>query len=171
MARPNPSNVYHFHSKIVGVTYKNPDGSDRQKFISKCQLFETLVLDHEEDNAHDPNAVRVCRENGQQLGYLNTKLAEEIVLKSEKGYRFAAFIKDITGKKRKGQSLGVNLLIVQADPGIGDHHVKKYVNQLLRDDPELEGAKVRNGCLGQLVFPIAMMIIGMIRYFHFTGRK
>ena len=105
----------HFHTKIVGVTYKNSDGSHRQKLIAKCDVFETLTLDHEEDNAHDPNAVRVCRQNGQQLGYLNAGLAEEIVRKSANGYRFAAIISDITGGG-KGESFGVNLLIVEAEP-------------------------------------------------------
>ena len=171
MARSHDSRVRHFHTKIAGVTHKNTDGTDRQKFISKCQLLETLVLDHEGDNPHDRNAVRVCRGNGQQLGYLNAELAEEIARKSEKGYRFAAFIKDITGGKRKGHSFGVNLLILQAEPGIGDHHVKEHLNQLIRDDPELEGAKVESGCLRKLIFPFAMIVIGVIFYFYLTGRK
>ncbi len=72
MARSQDSKVRHFHTKIVGVTHKNADGSNRQKIIRKCGVFETLVFDHEEDNPHDANAVRVCRQNGQQLGYLNS---------------------------------------------------------------------------------------------------
>jgi len=105
------------------------------------------------------------------LGYLNAGLAKEVVSKSGKGYRFAVFIKEITGEDRRGQSLGVNLLIIQAEPGIGAHHVKKYVNQLIRDDPELEGAKVESGKSGKLIFAIAMIAVGVILYFYFTWRK
>jgi hypothetical protein len=171
MARSKGSNVRHFHTKIVGVTYKNSDGTDRQKLIAKCHVFETLDLDHEEDNAHDPNAVRVCRQNGQQLGYLGADLAEEVVRKSANGYRFATFIKDITGGKRKGQSFGVNLLIVQADPQTDDRQVKKYVNQLIQEDPELAGAKLEGGCSGKLIMIVMMIVVGAILYHFLTGRK
>ena len=117
-----------------------------------------------------PNAVRVLRGNGQQLGYLNAGFAEKIVRKSANGYRFAAFINDITGGG-KGQSLGVNLLIIEADPQTDDRQVKKYLNQLIREDPELEGAKLESGCLGRLIFPIAMIVIGVKFYFYVTGSR
>ncbi len=82
---------------------------------------------------------------------------------------FEVFIKDITGGE--GKSFGVNLLIIQAEPGIGDQLVKNYLNRLIRDDPELEGAKIESGCLGKLILWIAMIAIGVILYFYFTGRK
>jgi len=63
-ARP----VRHFHTKVVGVSHENDDGSSRQAIIRKCKPLEKLDLDHDEGNPHDPNAVRVCRENGGQLG-------------------------------------------------------------------------------------------------------
>jgi HIRAN domain len=63
--------------------------------------LETLELDHEDDNPHDPNAVRVSRKTGEQLGYLRAELAAEIVSKSEHGYQFVVFITDITGDERK----------------------------------------------------------------------
>jgi hypothetical protein len=171
MARSKGSNVRHFHTKIAGVTHKNADGSDRQKLIAKCQVFETLELDHEENNAHDPNAVRVCRQNGHQLGYLGADLAEEIVRKSAKGYRFAAVIKGITGGKRKGQSFGVNLLIVQADPNTNDRQVKKYLKKLIQEDPELTGAKLKSGCSAKVVMVVLAIVVGAILYFYLSGRK
>ena len=69
--------------------------------FGNVRLFETLDLDHEEDNLHDPNAVRVLRRTGEQLGYLRSELAAEIVSKSNHGYRFVVFIKDLTGNERK----------------------------------------------------------------------
>jgi HIRAN domain len=164
------SNVRHFHTKIVGVTHENADGTDRQAVIRKCRLFENLALDHEEDNPHDPNAVRVCRTNWQQLGYLNAGLAEEIVEKSGRGYTFAVFIKDLTGGQ-KGQSVGVNLLIVQAEPGVSVRDVKKYLKKLIRDDPELRGMKLKGGCAGK-IFALAMaLVVGVVIYLVLTRRK
>jgi HIRAN domain len=179
MARSRDSEVCHFHTKIVGVTYQNSDGSYRQKLIRKCRLFESLLLDHEEDNPHDANAVRVCRQNGQQLGYLDGGLAEEIVRKSNRGYRFATFVKEVTGG-RKGEWLGVNLLILQAEPGVNDRQVKNYLRQLIREDPELDGANVNGGCSGRLLalaivvtvaFILCLVIVGFILYLLFVGRK
>jgi hypothetical protein len=177
MARSNVSKVSHFHTKIVGVTYQNFDGTDRQKLIRNCQVFETLTLDHEEDNPHDENAISVCRENGQRLGYLNAGLAKKVVSKSANGHRFAVFIKEITGGG-KGQSLGVNLLVVEAIPGVSDHQVYNYVNDLIKSDPELNGARVREihgaedeaGCFGKLVLLVAL-IAGFVVLIIFLGRK
>jgi hypothetical protein len=156
--------VRHFHTKIVGVSHQNADGSDRQRLIRECRLFETLVLDHEEDNPHDPNAVRVLRQTGEQLGYLGAELAEEIVWKSNNGYRFLVLIKDITGGKRKAQSLGVNLLVIQAEPGVGEGPAKRYLKQLIKDDPELEGARIESGGLGCFVALAFIVACGLIIY-------
>jgi hypothetical protein len=162
--------VRHFHTKIVGVSHCNPDGSDRQGLIRECQVFETLDLDHEESNPHDPNAVRVLRKTGEQLGYLRAELAAEIVSKAKSGYRFVVFIKDITGGNRKGQSLGVNLLVIQAEPGVGDGPVKRYLNQLIKTDPELQGASIGNKGRGSLIVLALMIASGLIIYFLMRRR-
>jgi hypothetical protein len=72
----------HFFSKVVGVTHRNADGSSCQAIIKRCRLLEKLDLNHEDDNPADPNAARVCRENGEQIGYLREELAEEVVDRS-----------------------------------------------------------------------------------------
>lgn len=59
-----------FKIKVVGVTFPNPDGSDRQAFIKRCRSGEPIRLVREYDNPHDPMAVAVFRAKGQQLGYL-----------------------------------------------------------------------------------------------------
>jgi HIRAN domain len=84
--------------RFVGVTHENSDGTDRQKVIQKCGLFENLALEHQDDNPHDSNAVRVCRKNGQQLGKLNSVLAGEIVEESERGYHFRSDTRSSTAK-------------------------------------------------------------------------
>ncbi len=96
---------------------------------------------------------------------------EEIVWKSEQGYRFVAFIKDITGGRKGAQTFGVNLLVVEADPGVADRLAKKYLNQLIREDPELRGMKLKSGCVGKLKVLFVLVVVGVILYFYFTGRK
>jgi hypothetical protein len=121
-----------------------------------------LDLDHEQDNPHDPNAVRVLRRTGEQLGYLQAELAAEIVSKSKRGYRFEAFITDISGDEQNGQSLGVKLLVIQAEPGIEDRPVKNYLKHLITTDPELEWANTESigpGCLIALALIIASWVI------------
>src|SRR4051794_1684691 len=100
----------HFHSKIVGVTKKNDDGSNRQKLLPGCRPAMVLTLDHEEGNRFDPNAVRVLRPDGKQLGYLSAELAEEVVKKSKTGFRYQCFAKDLTGGG-EGESYGMNILL------------------------------------------------------------
>jgi hypothetical protein len=90
--------------------------------------------------------VRVLNRNGEQLGFLASTLAADVVSMSEQGYRFAAIIKDVTGGGKE-QSLGVNLLIIRPVPGTGDRDARKYLKRLIRTDPGLGGATVRGGCL------------------------
>ena len=59
-----------FKIPVVGVTFPNPNGSDRQQFIKQCRPGETIRLIREPDNPHDPLAVAVLRANDQQVGYL-----------------------------------------------------------------------------------------------------
>lgn len=127
--------VKHFFTKIAGVTHRNQDGTNRQRIIERCKLLEKLILEHEEDNPVDPNAIKICRENGQQLGYLNADLAPRVVRESNEGYRFAAFISDLTGGRREAPTRGVNLLVVVANPGVTDREAQDYVDSLLTDLP------------------------------------
>lgn len=128
--------VKHFHSKIVGVTHKNADGSSRQAIIGKCTPLEKLTLENDEHNPHDPNAVMVLRSNGKQLGFMNTTLASEIVSKSQRGYRYAVFVKNITGGTLGKESLGVNILIVVADPGVSEQEAEDYTRQIDLSDAD-----------------------------------
>jgi len=119
-----------FYTKVAGVSHRNEDGTSRQEIIRRCQPSETLLLHHDEQNPHDPNAVRVCRHNGDQVGFLNAELAEEVVHGSRRGYRYAAFLKNITGGTGDVTTLGVNLLVVVAAPGVTDQQAQNYVDML-----------------------------------------
>ncbi len=125
--------VRHFFSKVSGVSHENDDGTSRQKFIKKCRQFDLLILDHEEDNPYDRNAVKVCRESGDQIGYLQRKLAEEVVERSPKGYRYAVFIADITGGGLGKKTHGVNLLVIVCEPGTTDEEAQEYLDNVIKE--------------------------------------
>ncbi len=67
-----------FFSKVAGVTHDNRDGSSRQSAIDRCYIGEHLILEAEPDNRFDPHAVSVRRENGEQLGYLEARVAADV---------------------------------------------------------------------------------------------
>jgi len=58
-----------FYTQIHGINHKNADGSSRQKIIKDCYEAEEMVLVPEPDNPVDPDAVKICRKSGEQLGY------------------------------------------------------------------------------------------------------
>ena len=68
-----------FYTKIAGTSHRNSDGSSRTKAIKECEIAEELELRHEPENSFDPNAVAVLRKSGEQLGYLDARLAGEVV--------------------------------------------------------------------------------------------
>lgn len=95
-----------FNSKVVGVTYKNNDGSSRQEIISKCKINEKLLLIPEKYK--QDWAILVCRESYEVLGYLNSDLAREISdLIIRKKSQVDAKITSLTGGN--GTTKGVNI--------------------------------------------------------------
>ena len=103
---------------VVGVTYDNDDGSSRQKIISRCTEGEDLLLEHQPDNPHDPNAVAVVKKRtGEQIGFLEARLAKDIIRLVEKeGRAYVCQILHIKGGTRDKPTLGVNIKIGIAEP-------------------------------------------------------
>jgi hypothetical protein len=58
---------------VVGVTYEN-----RQEVVACLSIAEEVRLRREPDNPYDANAIRVERQDGRQIGYLNRYLAESL---------------------------------------------------------------------------------------------
>lgn len=61
-----------FETNVVGISFPNPDGSSREKIVSKCRRGQELFLEHEPDNLYDKNAVKILNHKEQQLGYLSS---------------------------------------------------------------------------------------------------
>lgn len=66
-----PGERSHFLLKVVGESFNNDDGTSRQAIIRRCQEGETIKLVRDPDNKYDPNAIKVCRMNGELIGFLS----------------------------------------------------------------------------------------------------
>lgn len=121
-----PPPPIHYFTKVAGVSHGN-----RQKIIRQCTLWELLLLDSEEDNKKDPNAIRVIRANGQQLGYISAEFAPEISKKARSGYSFGVYIAGLTGGEPGKPTRGVNLLIVELPPGRTQSEATTYLKELI----------------------------------------
>jgi single-stranded-DNA-specific exonuclease len=90
-------------TRVAGVTF---DG--RQGVIARLAIGEEILLKREPTNPYDPNAIRVERQNGQQIGYLNRHLAATLVpFFDENRQPLPASVHCLTGSQRPGYSLGV----------------------------------------------------------------
>ena len=94
----------HFFGHVAGESHRNADGSDRQAIIPRCRVGDRLVLEHEPDNPHDVNAIRVLRQNGEQIGYLDREFAGQVVSRSAKGWKFHATMAGIGRPRRSNTS-------------------------------------------------------------------
>ncbi|WP_339171170.1 HIRAN domain-containing protein [Anoxybacillus sp. FSL W8-1294] len=99
------------NTKIVGVTRKNEDGTSRQELIAECYEGEELFLEREPDNEHDPNAISVWNEYGEQLGYINKDLASKLAPQMDKGMRVACFVTAVTGGDDKSYGCNIKLVL------------------------------------------------------------
>ncbi|AEE23512.1 HIRAN protein [Glaciecola sp. 4H-3-7+YE-5] len=107
-----------FHTKLVGVKHKAPDGIDRQKIIGKfCKEEMELELIPEPLNKYDSDAIGVwITVNGlisskrYHIGYISTEISFRLSEEIQKGKEVYAYIKNVTGGLH-GKSLGVNITI------------------------------------------------------------
>ena len=64
------------HTKVVGVSYKNDDGTSRQEILEYCYMGERLVFDGFEYNGAPAYGVYTL--NGERLGNLSSEIARVI---------------------------------------------------------------------------------------------
>jgi len=118
-----PDMPYEFFSKVAGVTFKNDDGSDRQRLIvAHCKPGLALILRREPKNPYSENAIGVWVEVRHlltanafvQIGYITSRAADELAPVMDAGGKVAAKITNLTGS-RQHESVGVNIE-VSVDP-------------------------------------------------------
>lgn len=97
-----------FFAQIHGITHKNDDGSSRQAIIKTCHEGEELVLVPEPTNRFDCGAVKICRKNGEQLGYWQAgRMAGDLAA----GWTYRVTIDEIYPFKENRRNHGVRLLV------------------------------------------------------------
>lgn len=103
------TNSEEYKTKIVGVTFKNEDGTSRQEVIESCSEGDSLILEHYYYKGED--AFKVTNVYGETLGNLKKELTEKLVELYDIGVIEAADVEilNITGEN-KG-TLGVNIKI------------------------------------------------------------
>ena len=102
-----------YKTKIVGVSFKNEDGTSRQEVIELCSEGDALSLEHY--YYKDEDAFKVTNLYGEALGNLKKELTEKLVEKYDITTIEAADVEilNITGED-KG-TLGVNIQITITD--------------------------------------------------------
>ena len=98
-----------FFQQVHGIFHKNVDGSSRQEIIRRCWVGEEVVLVPETANRFDPYAIKVCRSDGGQIGYLPA--GNHIAADLDRGWTFRATIEEIYPFEENVRRHGVLLRI------------------------------------------------------------
>lgn len=95
-----------FFAALQGESFPNSDGTSRQEIIARCSQLEELVMTEEPENVHDQFAVKVVTKHGEQVGYLDSRLAREV------GSGWRCYVASINGGAGSKPQLGITLLMV-----------------------------------------------------------
>jgi hypothetical protein len=98
-----------FFKQVHGIRHKNDDGSSRHEIIGRCCEGEELVLVSDPTNLFDHCAVKICRKNGEQLGYWRADRRVGRKLTSGRTYRVT--IDEIYPFKANNRMQGVRLRV------------------------------------------------------------
>jgi HIRAN domain len=129
--------IEHFFSKVVGISYNNPDGTDRQMIVRHCTIPEMLALHHEPNNTYSRHAIAVVRHSGEQVGYLPDDTAEEVLSLMRGSTTVVCYACEHTGGDtvHGKPTLGLNVLILKvADPETDMEIVDAYVRQAIDNE-------------------------------------
>jgi len=94
-----------FHTKLAGVSFEG-----RQEVVARLAPGTPLRVERQPDNPHDPNACALFDPTGDQVGFLNRRLAAALAPALDGGVAYDVTVADITGGV-EGASLGVNVLV------------------------------------------------------------
>lgn len=125
--------VRHFFTSVVGVTFDNDDGSSRQEILATCESFQPLRLEHEEDNPHDANAIAVRTEDGRQIGHLSRDVASDVWWRMQHRFTYAAIAAGINPRTEDRPTIGMNILVLVARPGVSQEQMQAYLDSIKPD--------------------------------------
>ncbi len=121
-----PDGVNCYFSAVAGESFDNPNGTSRQKILSRCASGEAIELVHERGNRHDRWAVQVLRKSGEQIGYLPREQSKDFVARMQRGDVYVAGLVEVTGGTREKPSRGAVLYILEAPAGCDRAQVQTY---------------------------------------------
>lgn len=99
--------IKEFHTKVVGVSFPNDDGSSRQAILSNCRRGDYITLEFY--RYHGRPAYAVFTEHGQ-IGNLSADLAESLTTEYGSDFFVSGFICQITGGSG-GLYYGCNIFV------------------------------------------------------------
>lgn len=97
---------------VRGTNHRNADGTPRKKVIRGCCVGDELRLVPEPGNTFDPNAVKVCRTDGQQVGYLPAETAAWMSRAIADGVKYQVVIRDMRYSREYGRGVNVHVVAV-----------------------------------------------------------
>jgi hypothetical protein len=95
--------------RVVGVSFDNPNGTNRQNLLKKCVANQEITLKRKRSKEY-PNAIEVWSKVGQ-LGHIADDDAIDLAEIIDNGTRLTAKIKKITGGTTDKPSLGCIITI------------------------------------------------------------
>jgi single-stranded-DNA-specific exonuclease len=102
-----------FHTKLAGVSFEG-----RQEVVARLAPGVPLRLARQPENEFDTNACALFDPFGDQVGFLNRRLAAVLAPVLDAGVEYDVEVTDVTGGE-EGASLGVNVLVSRRGADLG----------------------------------------------------
>lgn len=103
------------HTKAVGVTFSNEDGSCRQWIVRGLRSGDTLLFIWDRWNRHSRHAIAILTLDGRQVGYMRDEMASRFQPLIRRGVAYHVWVKAVTGRQYRGNA-GVNIGIDELTP-------------------------------------------------------
>ncbi len=138
-----------FHTKLAGVSFEG-----RQDVVARLQPGMPLRLVRQPENEFDPNAIAVLAPTGEQIGFLNRRLASVLAPALDSGAEWDVSVTDVTGGDEAG-ARGVNVLFSR--PGAEDEAERETEARVARRaelsalDPAERDAEITRALIGERV--------------------
>jgi hypothetical protein len=124
-----------FYSKVVGVSFRNSDGTSRQDFVKKLKQFQLLELALNTAPEY-PDSVAVVAKEGAMLGYLDERCGGEISRDVRHNRKVWCAVVRSVGKGDGAKFFGAVICLFRL--------TDEYVNTHQRPDAEKQSFSIRN---------------------------
>ena len=98
-----------FNTKLAGVTFEG-----RQEVLERLSAGTPLRLERKPENPFDANACALFDPHGDQVGFLNRRLAAALAPVLDAGVAYDVEVTEVTGGD-DGRSFGVNVMVSRRD--------------------------------------------------------